>query len=454
MISGAAHGQGVSQEIIQLREAVKLTRKNFKKDLNQTYSRLDSLSGIAVNLRDCESEVQIIESMCLYYYFTNDLDNMMSNAQELKKRGQECNLPLYEGNAHSYLSKVYSTNGFYDKAMSEIELALEILAKVDTNDQGRVGKANAHIFYSGILAAQGNQSEVINQLKFAINAYYNMDDPEKQRRGLYNNYSNIADEYASMKKADSARHYHSLAIQLRREPEDITWQMNFRTLGYIELLDGDTLSALLNFQESEAICNRTGDKQNLPLIYEEILGIAKSTNDHALAAEYLEKANLVILESSEDKNKVLRQMIGQLEDEKAIENSKRNRIIGIVGFLLALTAILSFWYYRKNQATANFKEIKGEIVSLLDMVKNDDPTFMHAFGNAFPNFTKKLIALNPELTSSEIEICALIKLKVSTKQIARLRGISHRTVQNKKYLIRKKLNIASDVNLEEWIENI
>lgn len=43
-------------------------------------------------------------------------------------------------------------------------------------------------------------------------------------------------------------------------------------------------------------------------------------------------------------------------------------------------------------------------------------------------------------------------LKLSTKKIAQLKSIEPRTVQNKKYKIRKKLDIPSDVDLYNWFE--
>ena len=454
LFGSSSYSQQNSTDIDVLRSAVVNAKKNLKTDFEGSYIRLDSLMKVAIELEDKESELNILDGICLYYYFNSDLDELLKSANSLRNKAVEYENLQFEGTALVYRARVFTLNGFLDKAETEIQEALEILGKVNNDERGKVLKANAHIFYSGIFAEKGEQEQVINQLKLASREYTTFKDLERKRVGLFNNYSNIADEYAYMGIADSARHYHNLAISLRQEPENTIWLMNYRTLGYIELLEGDTLAALEYFQESEEIAYRTGDKYNLPAVYEEILGIAKSTDDHELASEYLEKANKIILESSEDKNKVLRQMIEQLETEKSAETHKRNRTLLTSGLLLLIAAAFAVWFYRKNKQTKNFQDAKGEIVSLLEMVKNDDPSFMHAFGNTFPNFTKKLLGLSPELTSSEIEICALIKLKVGTKQIARLRAISHRTVQNKKYSIRKKLNIPSEVDFEEFIDKL
>jgi len=68
----------------------------------------------------------------------------------------------------------------------------------------------------------------------------------------------------------------------------------------------------------------------------------------------------------------------------------------------------------------------------------------------FPDFTPKLIKTNPNLNQSDIEFCALLKLKIPTSDIARYKFITIKSVQNKKYLIRKKLDIPKGVDIYNW----
>ena len=92
--------------------------------------------------------------------------------------------------------------------------------------------------------------------------------------------------------------------------------------------------------------------------------------------------------------------------------------------------------------------------ALIEMVKTNDPAFFSAFQEIFPDFFKKLSDINPNLVLSEIEFCALLKLNLSTKDIARYRFIEPRTVQNKKYRIRKRLNIPNDMDIYHWFGTI
>ena len=70
-----------------------------------------------------------------------------------------------------------------------------------------------------------------------------------------------------------------------------------------------------------------------------------------------------------------------------------------------------------------------------------DKNFEVEFAKVYPNFTKKLIQLNVQLTFTEVKICMYIKMNFSNKQILDLMHISESTLSNLRSSIRKKLNL-------------
>ena len=70
-----------------------------------------------------------------------------------------------------------------------------------------------------------------------------------------------------------------------------------------------------------------------------------------------------------------------------------------------------------------------------------DKNFEVEFAKVYPNFTKKLIQLNEQLTFTEVKICMYIKMNFSNKQILDLMHISESTLSNLRSSIRKKLNL-------------
>lgn len=73
--------------------------------------------------------------------------------------------------------------------------------------------------------------------------------------------------------------------------------------------------------------------------------------------------------------------------------------------------------------------------------------FEHQFKYIHADFIPTLVTRYPSLSSTEIKVCALTRLNLETKQIASVLCINHRTVQNHRNNIRRKLHITGDVDL-------
>jgi DNA-binding NarL/FixJ family response regulator len=69
-------------------------------------------------------------------------------------------------------------------------------------------------------------------------------------------------------------------------------------------------------------------------------------------------------------------------------------------------------------------------------------------------FNEKLVAINPELTRIELQICALLRLNLSSKDIARLTNISLSTVEMTRHHIRQKLNLDQKISLTSHLISI
>ena len=59
----------------------------------------------------------------------------------------------------------------------------------------------------------------------------------------------------------------------------------------------------------------------------------------------------------------------------------------------------------------------------------------------------------PDLTPGDLRLAAYLKMNLSSKEIAPLLNISVRGVENKRYRLRKKLELPEEANLTEFIMN-
>jgi len=82
---------------------------------------------------------------------------------------------------------------------------------------------------------------------------------------------------------------------------------------------------------------------------------------------------------------------------------------------------------------------------------NDWKVFEELFDQAHENFFKRLKTAYPELTQSDLKLCAYLKLNLSSKEIAPLLNISFRGVETRRFRLRRRLSLESDSNLVEFV---
>ena len=110
----------------------------------------------------------------------------------------------------------------------------------------------------------------------------------------------------------------------------------------------------------------------------------------------------------------------------------------------------------KLQKAENATQIKSVIKTIDRNINNEDDWkfFEEAFNNADKDFLKKVKELHPELTSNDLRLCAYLRLNLSSKEIAPLLNISVKSVEVKRYRLRKKMNLPHENNLNEYLISI
>jgi hypothetical protein len=91
---------------------------------------------------------------------------------------------------------------------------------------------------------------------------------------------------------------------------------------------------------------------------------------------------------------------------------------------------------------------------VLELGKKNDPEFLNRFKEVYPEFIDQLLTINPNLESSELIFCAMLKLHFTSKEIASYTLVQHRSVQQKKYRIRKKLNIPGETDIYHFFDTL
>lgn len=100
------------------------------------------------------------------------------------------------------------------------------------------------------------------------------------------------------------------------------------------------------------------------------------------------------------------------------------------------------------------QKLKVSVDELIDDAKNDRDSFLEKFQIVYPEFYNNLLSRYPNLNSGELKLLAYIYLNFSTKEIATHTFRSYRTIQSRKYLLRKKLGLESHEDFYIWLRNI
>jgi DNA-binding CsgD family transcriptional regulator/TPR repeat protein len=155
-------------------------------------------------------------------------------------------------------------------------------------------------------------------------------------------------------------------------------------------------------------------------------------------ARLREKEQMLLQEQLEAKNRELA--------SKALEMLRINETIGDVIEKLELIR-------ESGSANTKVNQNINQIVSGLEsQLKNNSwNEFEKVFTNIHSDFFSKLLNECPDLTSSEIKIAALLKLNLSTKEIAAITFKSEAGIKSTRYRLRKKLGLDNDESLIPYL---
>ncbi|HOI31605.1 MAG TPA: hypothetical protein PLC47_02470 [Bacteroidales bacterium] len=409
-----------------------------------------------------EAELCAISTQCVYYESKNNFEELMITAKLLFQKAESYQHPVYQTSAKLYLFNAYAFNGLYVKAFEELKQGKKIINKVENKDFITIlTRVNLFIAFSNYYFLQKDYENQLKYLKLSAHEYEKFTDEKYKEKFRYIDYSNRSGVFIDLTNIDSAEYYAKLSVSKDNGygRDDIQFS-NFSVLGRVSTEKADYKNAVLYFKEAEKV---KGYKNHLNLLklYDNIIQAYRMLNESEKVKEYEAKRDSLKLNISENQNKSLHRLLG----EKDNVNNKKYIYISIFVFIVMF--FILFFVVRKNKILADQEKISqkylnevsegpnGEIYSkLLKALKEKDPAFMFYFDETFPDFSSKLLKINPKISSSEIEFCRLLKMKVPTKDIARYRYIETQTVRNKKYLIRKKLRIPKESDIYQWFDRI
>lgn len=164
--------------------------------------------------------------------------------------------------------------------------------------------------------------------------------------------------------------------------------------------------------------------------------------------------NNILLELKELENE---QQIMKIKNEQLVQDvDKKNKELAVTNMnLIKKTELLNIIKADLKNSTdsSTNRSIKSVISTINKNVKEENTwnIFKEAFDSADNNFLKKVKENHPTLTPNDLRLCAYLRLNLSSKEIAPLLNISVRSIEIKRYRLRKKMNLPHETGLVEYL---
>ncbi len=452
----------LSQESNAPLDLLKKAEENFElleTNPEKAFLEAKNIEKEAQGINAERAELRAMEIQCVYYRVKNDFKNMMTSANSLFQNAKLYKKPIYQVIAKNYLFESYIFSGLPEKAFEELKQGMDLISRSNGKDSlSIVTKTNLYIAYSNYFLSKKDYENQLKYLKLSGKEFEKLHNKKLIQKFLYIHYSNVAGAYININHFDSAKYYAEFSQSKENENrQDNIEAANLLVLGKVSLEEKNYKQALFYLKKAEQLKGNS-NHLNIVELFDNIIESYKYLQQRDSAKLYESKKDSLQLIIAENKNKSLYTLLNEEEEKNSM-----TYIYVVATVFVAMCIILLI--IRKNRILARREKISrkylekvsegptGEDYSkLLKALKENDPAFMYYFEEIFFGFSSKLLKANPKISSSEIEFCALLKLKIPTKEIARYKFISPKTVLNKKYLVANKLDIPKTVDIYEWFD--
>ncbi|MGB5692090.1 MAG: tetratricopeptide repeat protein [Flavobacteriaceae bacterium] len=381
------------------------------------------------------------------------------------------NEEMWQAITYMEIAAVYYDEKKWAQSIENYEAALKISRKNNRDD------FIAAIFgnMGGVFIEQEQYDEALNYL-FEGNRI-------AEKHGSINNQvislNDIASAYYGKKDYSRAVDYYSKAIILAD------------SIGSLDVLSDAYLERAKAFEAMQEYKKALEDQKNFQTANDSVFNIAKSEQIEALKTQYEteKKEQQIALQENE---------IALLEEKQRA--STLQNILLVLG-ILAISAVFALTYYglrqrmkrnravrekldadlafkkkeltthalhlaKKNELLESIKqrasELKlsdspngyKELISTINFDQQDDKNwenFTQYFEQVHKDFSKTVKTRYPEITKNELRLMALLKMNLSSKEIATILNISSEGIKKARYRLRKKLDISSEESLQEMV---
>ena len=413
-------------------KAIDINKKlNIKSELFNNYNNLGGVYKKMNNLdKALEYALLALNQLDMNHDFY-DLSIVYSNIGNLYQdmKNYPVSLTYYQEAASIQRNKLYKG------ALIQSLLSMASLYQLMNNPRSATGCISEALTTANLL---GNPSQKLIVLQEAAQ-YYNKNQDFRRAAVFYADYVTLNDSLEALNSLTKIEQIQSVYEVINKEKDNkiLQQRVNLQELALqrqrIVLLAALIIFLVLAFFLFNLQRNRQRERKNNALI-------AKQT-------ELLYQKEKEILLQEEQNLKLELDYKNRQLTSYALHLARNNEFISKTSN--ELKQILLGISPRDVERSNRVREMLSDLQQY--SAGNDWEEFRLYFEEVHQSFEKNLNTAFPDLTSNDKKFCALLKLGLSTKDIASITFREIRSVESARNRLRKKLNLSAEVNINKFL---
>lgn len=383
----------------------------------------------------------------LAYYIRDSLDQAITHAYRSYQIRDAINDTRGKGESLNNLSLIYMRKGAWNEAKGYLEASLQNLEEGQDFRQIPTILTNLGICYKNL--GDTEQAENLFQTALVKASAMGADDA---RSTTYRHLANLAEETADYKKAFEYAMLHKNLKDSLKNIEKERFILELR-----KQYDSDK-TRLENERLKMELVSRKRERYGLLAIgLLSLLVILLLLNRQRLRANQAK-----VLHENEKKTLEAREQLANVElshARKALQQNEEKMKAHMAGILEKnnlienLEAQIKAIEVKDNEAETERSKRLADLRQMKILTEENWRSFRHHFEQVYHGFLDKLMKQYPDLTKGERRLFVLVKLNLSTTEMADILGISADSVKKARYRLRKKLQLTEDQPLTPFIQN-
>lgn len=298
-------------------------------------------------------------------------------------------------------------------------------------------------------------------------------------------YLNIGQTFKYLKINDSARIYLKKCLEIAQRIKSLKYQSEaLLEIAAIDSLNGNFYNAYKFYRQGISLRDSLWNNQHRSRIAElQIIHEAQKNKLYIKELEHRQNLNqtifflviltlafgfiaLIVMALYLRKKRLVAQqhlVIQKQENEKAKTDLeiKRKELTAKVHTIVTFEELIKRLEEEIHKMIEGTNPQNAETLnSVLKLLNNKEKTeetwkeFLKHFDELNDDFITKLTAKFPELSPIEVRLCAMLRLNMSTKEIAEITKRAVRTIEFYRTSIRKKIGIQNCENLSTFLSNL